>query len=92
VGCKIIRIIGNKYKLYSLTLFIVMLFNVTSALSGYISDMNYSRNESHDRDTLPYSYRMIGEGHLSVSTIDSKDITPHVYGHRATGIDHEGVK
>jgi hypothetical protein len=37
-------------------------FNATSALSGYISDMNYSRYESHHRDTVPYSFRMIGEG------------------------------
>ena len=29
----------------------VMLYNVTSALSGYISDMNYSSQESHNRDS-----------------------------------------
>jgi hypothetical protein len=35
---------------------IVILFNIISALSGYISDMNYSRQESHNQDTGPYSF------------------------------------
>jgi hypothetical protein len=35
---------------------------------------------------------MIGEGILSASTIDSKDTTPLLYSHRATGFEHEGVK
>ena len=43
-------------------LFIVMLLNVTSGLSGYISEMNYSRQESHNRDIVPHSFRMIGDG------------------------------
>ena len=33
-------------------LFIDMMFNVTLALSGYISNMNYSMQESHNRDTV----------------------------------------
>ena len=35
---------------------------------------------------------MIGRGLLRVSTIDSKDTTPHLYSHRATGFEYEGVK
>jgi len=41
---------------------VVLLFNITSALLGYISDMNYSRKDSHNRDKVPYFFRMIGEG------------------------------
>jgi hypothetical protein len=54
--------------------------------------MNYSRQDSHNRDTVPYSFQMIGEGISSSTTIDSKDTTPHLYSHRATGFEHEGVK
>ena len=35
---------------------------------------------------------MIGEGLESDSTIDSKNTTPHLYSHRATGFEHEGEK
>ena len=54
--------------------------------------MNYSRQESHNRDTVPCSFQMIGKGLLGASTIDSKDTTPHLYSHRATGFEHDGGK
>ena len=54
--------------------------------------MNNSMKESYNRDTVSYSFQMIGEGLLSASTIDRKDTTPLLYSHRATGFEHEGVK
>ena len=45
----------------------------------------------HNRD-MAYSFRMINEGLLSANIKDSKDTTPLLYSHRATGFEHEGVQ
>ena len=39
-----------------------------------------------------YSFRMNSEGLQNANTIDSKDTTPRIYSHSATGFEHEGVK